>query len=297
MELKWLEDFVCLVKTGSFSKASHLRNVTQPAFSRRIRALEDWVGAMLIDRSSYPVTPTSFGEKFLPYAEETLKSSNSIREDFRILTRPQPNLLRIVTLHSLSIYFLPEVVERIHRAQEAVRVVVISSVQGIESHFDTLVNGMAEFLVTWDHEAVHANLSGLNELERKRIGTDTLMPVVSVRFAERHGLRDLRDPGNPVPFLAYTGFSFSDKIVASAVKSLGERLRVVSENGLSESLRALVKRDLGLAWLPRDLIAGDLHAGELVCVGSGDLVIDLEIAAYRNRENASPVMEEIWGLL
>ncbi len=297
MELKWLEDFVCLVKTGSFSKASHLRNVTQPAFSRRIRALEDWVGAMLIDRSSYPVTPTSFGEKFLPYAEETLKSSNSIREDFRILTKPQPNLLRIVTLHSLSIYFLPEVVERIHFAQEAVRVVVISSVQGIESHFDTLVNGIAELLVTWDHEAVHANLSGLNELERKRIGTDTLMPVVSARFAERHELRDLRDPGDPVPFLAYTGFSFSDKIVASAVKSLGERLHIVSENGLSESLRALVKRDLGLAWLPRDLIADDLDAGELVCVGSDDLVIDLEIAAYRNRENTSPVMEEIWRLL
>ena len=40
MELKWLEDFVSLANTSSFSKSAKQRNVTQPAFSRRIRALE-----------------------------------------------------------------------------------------------------------------------------------------------------------------------------------------------------------------------------------------------------------------
>ncbi len=54
MELKWLEDFVCLSNIGSFWKASEQRHVSQPAFSRRIRALEDWLGVTLIDRSSYP---------------------------------------------------------------------------------------------------------------------------------------------------------------------------------------------------------------------------------------------------
>ena len=51
MESKWLEDFVSLAETGSFSRSAALRHVTQPAFSRRIRSLEAWLGADLIDRS------------------------------------------------------------------------------------------------------------------------------------------------------------------------------------------------------------------------------------------------------
>ena len=54
METKWLEDFVSLAETRSFSRSAHLRHVTQPAFSRRIQALEAWAGIDLVDRSSYP---------------------------------------------------------------------------------------------------------------------------------------------------------------------------------------------------------------------------------------------------
>lgn len=45
MQLKWLEDFIELVRTRSLSHAAETRCVTPPAFGRRIRALEDWVGA------------------------------------------------------------------------------------------------------------------------------------------------------------------------------------------------------------------------------------------------------------
>ena len=49
MEFIWLEDFLALVDSGNFSRAAELRHVTQPAFSRRIRALEDWVGVDLFE--------------------------------------------------------------------------------------------------------------------------------------------------------------------------------------------------------------------------------------------------------
>ena len=47
MELKWLEDFISLANTHNFSRSAEQRNVTQPAFSRRIRALENWLGTSL----------------------------------------------------------------------------------------------------------------------------------------------------------------------------------------------------------------------------------------------------------
>ena len=62
METKWLEDFVSLAETHSFSRSAQLRHVTQPAFSRRIQSLEAWAGTDLVDRSSYPTRLTPAGQ-------------------------------------------------------------------------------------------------------------------------------------------------------------------------------------------------------------------------------------------
>ena len=69
MELKWLEDFVSLANSHSFSKSAEERGVTQPAFCRRIRALESWLGTSLVDRSTYPTTLTRPGLAFRETAE------------------------------------------------------------------------------------------------------------------------------------------------------------------------------------------------------------------------------------
>jgi DNA-binding transcriptional LysR family regulator len=63
MEFIWLEDFLALVDSGSFSRTAELRHVTQPAFSRRIRALERWVGVNLFERNRHPVFPRSCSDQ------------------------------------------------------------------------------------------------------------------------------------------------------------------------------------------------------------------------------------------
>jgi DNA-binding transcriptional LysR family regulator len=51
LELVWLEDFSALAEYGSFVRAAEARHVTQPAFSRRVRALENWMGVELFVRT------------------------------------------------------------------------------------------------------------------------------------------------------------------------------------------------------------------------------------------------------
>ena len=74
METKWLEDFVSLAETRSFSRSAQLRHVTQPAFSRRIQSLEAWAGSDLVDRSSYPTRLTPAGETLYDQALEVLQA-------------------------------------------------------------------------------------------------------------------------------------------------------------------------------------------------------------------------------
>ncbi len=67
LELTWLEDCLALKETLNFSKASASRYVTQPAFSRRIQSLEEWVGTPLFEEVN--------GESPLPRPEKYLQTS------------------------------------------------------------------------------------------------------------------------------------------------------------------------------------------------------------------------------
>ena len=101
METKWLEDFVSLAETHSFSRSAQLRHVTQPAFSRRIQALEAWAGLDLVDRSSYPTRLTAAGESLHAQALDILgvtralvvAQSSSASIAFRLAVA-QPSLVR-----------------------------------------------------------------------------------------------------------------------------------------------------------------------------------------------------------
>ncbi len=114
MELKWIEDFLSLAETRSFSRSAEARAVTQSAFSRRIRSLEVWLGTALLDRSTYPITLTADGRQFLETAEEVVRLLTLSRADFR--ARSDGAGLPVVTitaLHSLCLSFLPRWLGRI----------------------------------------------------------------------------------------------------------------------------------------------------------------------------------------
>ncbi len=83
METKWLEDFVSLAETRSFSRSAALRHVTQPAFSRRIQALEAWAGVVLVDRSTHPTMLTPAGQLLYEQALQWLQALQQTRGRLR----------------------------------------------------------------------------------------------------------------------------------------------------------------------------------------------------------------------
>lgn len=107
MEIKWLKDFLVLCSEGNFRIAARQRNVSQPAFSRRIQALEAWIGAPLIDRSCQPSQLTEVGRLFLPVAQRITDLAEAAKEDVLALTLEDKERIRFSTLSSLAQVFLP----------------------------------------------------------------------------------------------------------------------------------------------------------------------------------------------
>jgi DNA-binding transcriptional LysR family regulator len=108
METKWLEDFLSLARTLNFSRSADERFVTQPAFSRRIKALEVWVGVPLVDRNSYPVELTKAGLAFKEVAEETLRCLYKGRDEVGSIDNSSGERIVVYSSQSLSLAFVPQ---------------------------------------------------------------------------------------------------------------------------------------------------------------------------------------------
>ncbi|MEX4002051.1 LysR family transcriptional regulator [Paraburkholderia sp. EG285A] len=83
VELTWLEDFVAVGKLCSFSKAAEVRHATPTAVCRRVKALEAWYGAPLVDRATYPITLTAAGISLLDVGERLLSDLYHFRREAR----------------------------------------------------------------------------------------------------------------------------------------------------------------------------------------------------------------------
>jgi DNA-binding transcriptional LysR family regulator len=107
MELLWLEDFNVLAQSGNFSRAAELRHVTQPAFSRRIRALENWVGVDLFERTTQGAVLTDAGRQMIESAQDLTRRLYQMRQEAREVAGKQARTLHFAATHSLSFTFFP----------------------------------------------------------------------------------------------------------------------------------------------------------------------------------------------
>ena len=91
----------------------------------QIKALEEELGVMLLDRSKKPVMPTRAGEAVIEQARETLKEFNSIKEVVSQLKGEIAGKIRLGVIPTIAPYllhrFIPEFVRRYPKVELEVR--------------------------------------------------------------------------------------------------------------------------------------------------------------------------------
>ncbi len=298
MELTWLEDFLALADCGNFSRAAAARHLTQPAFSRRIRALEDWVGAPLFDRSTQPVAPTEAGRRFRPFADETVRRLLQGREEARLADAGAASTLRFAATHALSLTFFPRWLRGLEERARLGAVHLLSdSMQACEQ---VMLQGQAQFLLCHHHPAAPARLEPA-AFRAARVGGDRLV-AVSAPDGAGAPLHRLPDGGPetpaPLPHLAYSAESGMGRIVAAARRGSARplRLETVFTSHLAAVLRTLARDGRGVAWLPESLVADDLAQGTLARAGGAGWDVAVEIRLFRPRARQSPAAEALWAL-
>lgn len=276
LETKWLEDFSALAATRSFSQAAQQRFVTQPAFSRRIKALEEALGLVLINRSRTPVELTEAGQLFLATARGTVEQLNDVVRHLHHLEGQQGEVLQFAAAHSLALGFFPAWIARLRRDGLNLSSRLVASNVGDAVH--ALREGTCDLILAY-YDPDAAERMDPQLFPSLPLGNTQMMPVCAPD-ADGSPLFNLAGAGG-VPLLAYSAGALLGRSVNTLVRERRLRATTVYETAMADSLKSMALQGLGVAWVPQLSMTAELERGELVPCGDESWQLPLEIRLYR----------------
>ena len=289
MELVWLEDFEALAEYGSFVRAAEARHITQPAFSRRIRALENWLGVQLFVRTPQGTMLTDAGKHILASVQDAASRLYRIRDEAREVAGKTVRTLQFAATHSLSFTFFPRWIRTAEKG---------APIEAVRLHSDSmaaceqmLVHGQAQFLLYHRHPDVAPYLPA-EQFVSKKIGEDVLLPLVG------HSASFDQTPAE-LPYLAYTEESGLGRIVSHRLQGKDGylHLKPLFSSHLAAVLMSMALENKGVAWLPRSLTEQEIVDARLRRGLDESWDIPLEVHLARPVAPLSSFAEAFWERL
>ena len=285
MDTKWLEDFVSLAETRSFSRSAQLRHVTQPAFSRRIQSLEAWAGTDLVDRSSYPTRLTPAGETLYDQSLEMLQALQSTRAMLRGHTSAAQDVIEFAVPHTLAFTFFPAWVSGLREAFGPIKSRLIAL--NVHDAVLRLVEGSCDLLIAYHHSSQPFQLDP-ERYEMVSLGEEVVAPYVR---PDALGMPMFSLPGrvgHPLPYLGYAPGAYLGQMVDMILKQSSTPIHFdrVYETDMAEGLKAMALEGHGIAFLPYSAVIKELRARRLVSAMPADMPpmhITMDVRAYREK--------------
>ncbi len=297
MEHKWLEDFLALASAGNFRVSAKMRCVSQPAFSRRIQALEAWVGAPLIDRSSQPSCLTKAGEAFKPVAQQLLSIASLSRDEIRQKRISEKEKIRFATMSTLAQFFMPAWLKELQPFIDSDQFVVRTDFGSFNDYLEALKENVVDLFVCYEDPAVGFQ-GDSNLVTSAKLGEDKLIPVVA---PDEKGAPLWWLPGKPhgpIPYL-HTASKPALWPIKQHIETRYPDLsfNTVYESSIATALKEMAIEGYGVAWIPNAIVSGDLASGRLLRAAEQceDIAVDIKI--YRCSQNTDAKIKRFWQAL
>ena len=288
IDTKWLKDFVVLAQTRNFSKAADIRHVSQPAFSRRIKALESKLNCKLINRLHQPLQLTVSGEILLNRAENLLVELDLLSEELQQQTLRTP--LIFSATHTLSIGVFPSIVEHINKlpflVDTQLKIADADDCANLlkQKHCDYLLAFSDPLLDAFHHDSI-------------LLAKVRLLPVCQAN-EQGEPIYQLSQPQSSVPYLAYQENIYLDRVVSTLLKGKTQQVNFnkMLMSPMADSLKMMALKGLGVAWIPEFSLVTELASQQLVIAGEKQWQPELSLRLYRAKKmhNNHSFQEKIW---
>jgi len=276
MDFDQLETFLEVARLSSFSRAAEKRFRTQPAISSQIRALEEEVGARLLDRSGGKVSITASGKLFQKYAEETLEARKAVLTAIAETERVPRGEIVVGANEGTCLHILPEVFAEFKKQYPDVAVNIKRSdyAKILESVIDNSVDFGVVSLPVAD-----------NRLTVVTIHRDELViiappqhPIAKMKSAT---LAEVAKFPLVVPKLGHTRDALEELFHERKLKP-----RYAMELDSSELLKRFVAADVGVGFIARSHVAEDVRAEVLAAIPISDVQVRRDLALVFRTDKA-----------
>lgn len=294
MRLEWLEDILAVAETGSLSEAADRRNLTQSAFSRRIRAIEDHVGAPLFDRARKPMQLRPATEAQRDQIAKLAADLRQLSNDLRRGDRESGNRLILASQHALTTSLAPDLLEWIGRKVPDAYVRLRSANQ--DDCFALLLARQADMALVYRVQG-QAHLIEAEYIDSLLLGQDRLIPVYASASAEE---LNNRYTSGALPIIAYPAEVFLGDIMDRMILPRLRRMTTLSakaETALTLAALELASIGIGVAWVPSSLARARLQDGTLIELSSTLPSVGLDVTALRITGTSGATQSAVWQRL
>ncbi|WP_163851925.1 LysR family transcriptional regulator [Pseudooceanicola aestuarii] len=246
MKLEWLEDIVAIFESESLNEAAARRYLTQPAFSRRVRSIEEYLGVELMDRSRKPARPT----ETLIEQEDRLRALSAdlkgLVVDLRKAERQVSSRIVIASQHAITTAVMPQLIsERLAQLGYKIR---LRSANRSEC-WGMLITKEADVVVTYKSLA-ELSRPAEEYAEELVMSREDLVPVGAA------GLRDQLAAGK-LPLIGYPTDVFLGRLLETEVMpEIHDRfdIDIKVETALTVAAMQIATTGVGIAWIPASVL-------------------------------------------
>lgn len=240
-DMRQLRAIIAVAEHGSFTRAAMALNLSQPALTVQVRALEEALGLRLFDRNTRNVALTRVGRGLLAELPRLLRELDTLLDETRQLARMAGGMVRIAVLPSFASSQLPDVISGFRALHPEIGFTLR----------DVIASGVAELTLA---EEVDLGITGGPvedaELELLLSSVDRMHAV----FPAGHALDDGTSPTLAAvtrhPLVLMSRATSVRAVVDAAIVAEGLAAEVTAEATYMSTAVGMVRAGMGIAILP-----------------------------------------------
>ena len=290
MNQQSLEDLLAFIELRNITLAAQRRNISQPAYSRRLKALEESENTVLVDRSGRPSVPTKALTDMKYEIEIALLALQKVSKGFSAESTFK-NSISIASIHSLSSGPLPIAIQKVEKLIDQSDIRIYSANQDI--CFQLLMTEQVSAMLAY--EKADQPLQAPSDLvEKTIITTDQLVPVCSPEFKTK--LDRLIKSNEAIPLISYPSDIFLGRVMYNdVVTRSSHKFTQKFLAGMSSVLLNAATVGLGVAWIPSSIIRDEINNNSLMIINEeGFPKINLIVSMLQLKRKKSIQMNTFW---
>ena len=254
MELRNVKTFLYVAEQGSFSKTATILNYSQSTVTAQIQKLEEELGVLLFERIHKYIRLTPQGEEFLQYAHKMIRLSESAKSALQKLP-DESGYLRIAMAESICDTFFPIILEKFHELYPKIKICL--ETEGTGRLHSMLQHNDTDLVYTLDKRIYSSEL--VTVMEKK----EAVVFVASSEHEIANKKCTLKDLMSCDFLLTEKNMSYR-KHFDEYIAANSWEVEPFLEHGSVEILKGLVKKNVGISFLPEFALKEDLRQKKLV---------------------------------